>query len=39
MTETVVTAPGGVKLRTRLDGPASGPALLLLNSLGTDLTL
>lgn len=39
MTERTITTPDGVRLRTRTDGDASAPALLLVNSLGTDLSM
>lgn len=39
MSERDVLTDDGVWLRTRIDGPPEAPALLLCNSLGTDLTL
>lgn len=39
MSTRVVTADDGVRLHARSDGPSDAPALLLLNSLGTDLTM
>lgn len=38
MTERTVTTPDGVRLRTRSDGDRDARCLLLVNSLGTDLT-
>lgn len=38
MTARVVTTDDGVRLHTRIDGDDGGPPLLLLNSLGTDLS-
>jgi 3-oxoadipate enol-lactonase len=35
----VITTDDGVRLHTRTDGQPNGPPLLLLNSLGTDLTM
>jgi 3-oxoadipate enol-lactonase len=35
----VITTDDGVRLHTRVDGQPDGPPLLLLNSLGTDLTM
>jgi 3-oxoadipate enol-lactonase len=39
MTTRVITADDGVRLHTRTDGHPDAPTLLLLNSLGTDLTM
>lgn len=37
--DRTVTTADGVRLRTRMDGDPQAPPLLLLNSLGTDLTM
>lgn len=39
MTDHAVTTGDGVRLRLRVDGASDAPALLLCNSLGTDLTM
>lgn len=39
MRTRVVTTDDGVRLHARSDGPSDAPVLLLLNSLGTDLTM
>ena len=39
MTERTITAAPGVDLRVRVDGEPTAPPLLLINSLGTDLTM
>jgi 3-oxoadipate enol-lactonase len=39
MTDRVITTDDGVRLRTRVDGAPGAQPLLLLNSLGTDLSM
>jgi 3-oxoadipate enol-lactonase len=39
VTDLVITTDDGVRLLARSDGDPDGPTLLLLNSLGTDLTM
>ena len=39
MTVRAVTTPDGIRLHTRSDGDPANPGLLLLNSLGTDLSM
>lgn len=39
MTDRVITTDDGVRLHARVDGEAGAPPLLLLNSLGTDLSM
>jgi 3-oxoadipate enol-lactonase len=39
MTVRAIIAPDGVRLHTRSDGDSAAPPLLLLNSLGTDLSM